>query len=76
MSRHVLIEGWRGISHSYCLVNQHQILALLGRPNLTLVHRDLPFFYGHWNVRDNAAGFAPAFDGAVVEDGARWAVGE
>ena len=31
---------------------------------------------GALGVRVHAAGFAPAFDGAVVEDGARWAVGE
>ena len=31
---------------------------------------------GALGVRVHAVGYAPAFDGAVVEDGARWAVGE
>jgi glycosyltransferase involved in cell wall biosynthesis len=65
VSRHVLIEGWRGISHSYALVNQHQMSALLQRPEVTLSHRDLPFFRDHWNVRDNAAGLQPEQQAAI-----------
>src|SRR5262249_52889613 len=60
MARNVLIEGWRGISHSYCLVNQHQIAALLKRSEVTLSHNDLPYLRAHWNVKDHAAGFDPA----------------
>jgi glycosyltransferase involved in cell wall biosynthesis len=38
----LLVEGWRFLPHSYAVVNQHQLLALHGRPGLTLYHRDMP----------------------------------
>jgi glycosyltransferase involved in cell wall biosynthesis len=38
----LLVEGWRFLPHSYAVVNQHQLLALLGRPGLALYHRDMP----------------------------------
>jgi len=53
----LLIEGWRGISHSIAMVNQHQILALLRTGVMDLYHRDLPFFMTHWNTQNNGAGF-------------------
>ncbi|HEY0265334.1 MAG TPA: glycosyltransferase family 4 protein [Rhizomicrobium sp.] len=56
----LLIQGWRGINHSYAMVNQFQLLELLRRPGLRLFHQDLPFATPHWNVRDNASGFSPA----------------
>lgn len=37
----VVIEGWRRGTHSYALVNQHQLLALAGHPGLDLRHHDL-----------------------------------
>jgi len=46
----LIIEGWRFYPHSYCLVNQHQCLELLRRPDLTLYHRDLPPFRPHWKI--------------------------
>lgn len=55
----LLVEGWRGINHSYAMVNQYQLLELLKRPDVTLFHRDLPFHEARWNVTDNAAGFTP-----------------
>jgi len=51
------IEGWRGISHSFAMVNQHQILALARTGLLDIYHRDLPFFMAHWNANSNSAGF-------------------
>jgi glycosyltransferase involved in cell wall biosynthesis len=54
----LLIEGWRGVNHSYALVNQHQILELLKLDGLHLFHRDLPFVFPHWNRASNDAGFA------------------
>jgi glycosyltransferase involved in cell wall biosynthesis len=54
----LLIEGWRGVNHSFALVNQNQILALAGMPDVRLLHRDLPFAMSHWNASDNADGFA------------------
>lgn len=55
----LLIEGWRGVNHSFALVNQHQILEMLRRPGLQLYHRDLPFALPHWNAKSHSAGFAP-----------------
>ena len=54
------IEGWRGINHSFALVNQCQILEMLKRPGLRLFHRDLPFAMSHWNGKTHNPGFAPA----------------
>jgi glycosyltransferase involved in cell wall biosynthesis len=60
------IEGWRGVNHSYALVNQHQILHLARMPGLKLSHLDLPFAFGHWSAARNTAGFSPE-DAAVIE---------
>jgi len=54
----LLIEGWRGINHSFAMVNQHQILALGRCSSLQLHHRDIPFFMPNWNAKSNDAGFA------------------
>ncbi|WP_440908560.1 glycosyltransferase family 4 protein [Candidatus Pelagibacter sp.] len=51
----ILIEGWRGINHSFSLVNQWQILELLKISNIFF--KDIPFISDRWNVRDNASGF-------------------
>ena len=53
----ICIEGWRGVSHSIALVNQYQLLEMLGQPGLQLYHRDLPFFLKHWNSKQMPAGF-------------------
>ena len=42
----VLVEGWRFISHSYAMVNQWQMLAMLGRRDVALTIFDLPFLSG------------------------------
>jgi glycosyltransferase involved in cell wall biosynthesis len=55
----VLIEGWRGVNHSFALVNQCQILELLQLPGVQLFHRDLPFAMAHWNSTQHNPGFAP-----------------
>jgi glycosyltransferase involved in cell wall biosynthesis len=62
----LLIEGWRGISHSIALVNQHQILELLKLNGLKLYHHDLPFAFSHWTRTAGGSGFGPA-DHAAVE---------
>ena len=54
----LLIEGWRGVNHSFALVNQHQILELLKIDGLRLFHRDLPFALAHWTRSANTAGFS------------------
>jgi len=52
----ILIEGWRGINHSYAMVNQYQLLEMK-RMDLDLQHLDLPFYNEKWNSIDNDSGF-------------------
>ncbi len=54
------IEGWRGINHSYAIVNQWQLLELYRRPGLDLCHVDRPFFNAGWNAGANGSGFSAA----------------
>jgi len=56
----LLIEGWRGVSHSYGLINQYQILELLKLEGLQLFHTDLPFFNQGWNRAAHNPGFSAA----------------
>jgi glycosyltransferase involved in cell wall biosynthesis len=49
----ILIEGWRGISHSIALVNQNQILALRDLERANLYHKDVPFYFDHWNNNES-----------------------
>jgi len=44
----ISIEGWRFLAHSYALVNQYQCLEMLRRPELSVSHRDLPFYLPRW----------------------------
>lgn len=53
----VLVEGWRGINHSYALVNQHQLLQLK-EAEVDLFHKDVPFFSPSWSIDKNHSGFA------------------
>jgi glycosyltransferase involved in cell wall biosynthesis len=48
--RTLLIEGWRFIPHSYAVVNQFQCLQFLLEPNLTVRHRDMPYYGSHWHA--------------------------
>lgn len=53
----IQVEGWRGISHSYALVNQFQLLHW-HKSNLASVHHiDMPFVMAHWATGANSAGF-------------------
>jgi len=63
--KNILIEGWRGINHSLALVNQFQLLQLLGMPELKVYHRDMPFLNPSWNAVDNNPGFSDA-DHALI----------
>jgi glycosyltransferase involved in cell wall biosynthesis len=44
------VEGWRFLSHSYSIVNQWQLLSLMKKPDLSIFHRDIPFFLPQWNA--------------------------
>lgn len=62
----LLIAGWRGLSHSIAMVNQHQILALARRGDIALSHIDMPWAMAHWNKLDHSAGFSPS-DQALID---------
>ena len=38
------VQGWTGINHSYAMVNQYQLLAMLQEPGVQLAHRQMPLF--------------------------------
>ncbi len=71
----ILVEGWRGINHSYAMVNQYQLLELSKYP-VDLAHNDLPFAKSSWNLNQNGSGFNQAdtlrlaqIPSAVIEGG-------
>lgn len=53
----VRVEGWRGISHSYALVNQFQLLHWKKSDSAAIQHIDMPFVMAHWAAGENSAGF-------------------
>lgn len=55
----VKLEGWRGISHSYALINQYQMLELRKRSGIALFHHDRPFPDPRWSRLTGAGGFDP-----------------
>ena len=59
-SKRLLVEGWRGISQSFAMANQNQLLAWMQEPGLTLFHRDVPMHKPHWNSSVQSAGFDDA----------------
>ena len=50
----ILIEGWRGINHSFSLVNQWQILEL--SKSCDIFFKDIPFASEKWNNKKNFSG--------------------
>lgn len=67
MKKRLLIEGWRGVSHSFAMVNQHQILALDRLGIFDVFHHDMPFFVPTWSAKDNSAGFGDAHAKLISE---------
>jgi glycosyltransferase involved in cell wall biosynthesis len=55
--KQLVVEGWRASSHSYALVNQHQLLQLARDPRFSLFHLDVPFCQREWARVD--AGLGP-----------------
>ncbi|MEG5045067.1 glycosyltransferase family 4 protein [Microcoleus sp. B4-C1] len=49
----IIVEGWRFIYHSYCVVNQFQLLEMLDRPRgqIELFHRDMPYIDAAWETK-------------------------
>jgi glycosyltransferase involved in cell wall biosynthesis len=64
-SKNILIEGWRGINHSYAMVNQFQLLELVRQPGLVVLHRDLPFANPRWTPQANGSQFPAAMQTAL-----------
>lgn len=70
----ILVQGWRGISHSYAMVNQYQLLELAKQPDVILQHEDLPPLKPEWISQNCGSGFdrarkerlaaIPPYDGA------------
>ena len=46
----LIVEGWRFLPHSYAIVNQWQLLALLRR-NIALKVVDVPFYRPSWQTQ-------------------------
>jgi glycosyltransferase involved in cell wall biosynthesis len=46
----LIVEGWRFLPHSYAIVNQWQLLALLRR-NIALKVVDVPFYRSSWQAQ-------------------------
>lgn len=45
------VEGWRGLSHSYAVVNQWHLLELAKRQDVELRVKDLPFYRNDWRAQ-------------------------
>jgi len=55
MAEKLLIEGWRGINHSYAMVNQYQLLELKNtRSNFIIMTHP---FIKNWSTSQNFCGF-------------------
>ena len=62
----ILIEGWRGINHSFSLVNQWQIIELLKTSNIYF--KDVPFISDRWNKKDNSSGFENNIENLIINN--------
>ena len=48
--KRLIVEGWRFLPHSYAIINQWQLLALLRR-NIALKVVDVPFYRPSWQAQ-------------------------
>jgi glycosyltransferase involved in cell wall biosynthesis len=60
--KRLIVEGWRFLPHSYAIVNQWQLLALLRR-NIVLKVVDVPFYRPSWQAQ--AGLFEPSAEQAL-----------
>jgi glycosyltransferase involved in cell wall biosynthesis len=51
-TKDLIVEGWRFLPHSFAIVNQWQLLALLRRPNIALKVMDAPLLRSRWQRQD------------------------
>lgn len=60
----LIVEGWRFCPNSFSVLNQHQLLEMLKRPDLKVYHRDLPYDASWWKWE---RGLLPEADEAAIE---------
>jgi hypothetical protein len=53
----LLVEGWRGVNHSYAMVNQHQVPALAQLGGLEVFHHDTLYRRTNWNWKEHSGCF-------------------
>jgi glycosyltransferase involved in cell wall biosynthesis len=63
--KQVLIEGWRGISQSFAMVNQYQLVELAKLDGVALSHLDLPYSNPAWTETGNDPSFPPEFKSVI-----------
>ena len=56
----LLVEGWRGINHSYALVNQYHLYEWARANDPQVYHRDMPLLFAHWQPKAPGTGFPEA----------------
>jgi glycosyltransferase involved in cell wall biosynthesis len=61
----ITVEGWRFVPHSYAVVNQFFCLELLKRSQVSLFHRDLPFYDPAWSMVDEL--FSPEQESSLKQ---------
>jgi glycosyltransferase involved in cell wall biosynthesis len=59
----LLVEGWRGVNHSFALVNQHQLTHLAATKGLQVYHADRPLLEPTW--RQSKIGLEQQFGGRI-----------
>jgi glycosyltransferase involved in cell wall biosynthesis len=65
MSKSILISGWRGLPHSYAMVNQYQCLELLRREDIRLYFKYVPLADPAWDLTPGL--FSPDDEKALLE---------
>ncbi len=55
MIKNILLHGWRGISHSFSVVNRYQAFYLSADEDTRLFHQDAYFYNPTWNGLVNSA---------------------
>ena len=60
----ILIEGWRGINHSFALVNQFQISELI--KSNEIYFNDAPFVSNKWDKNKNSGGLEKKLSEQII----------
>lgn len=65
MLKTLLVEGWRGINHSFAMVNQYQLIELLRQSQFDVRHNDMSFLLPEWHAPENDPRFPPDMEAAI-----------